>query len=241
MTTNHVDVRHLRHSVKCLPSHLKSEHEHFTKEKEDALRKAKSVDDVFFTADGYWDFLNYSLLQHIIDRHASDEIKKEMERYAEKIVSFRKKTSLRGFSKAYKRKPKKADEKFKKLVSEHNFDLSTATLEDVEQFRNDICSELSLFTFSLQLAALTTGSLVITWLVPQSLVAHIQKAITLSSQTMRKHHVSQLTVDGFITYDGNAGSCMCSPTATIFSIQRVAWSNCALIVLSYLSEHALGQ
>ena len=221
MTNNHVDVRHLRHSVKCLPSHLKSEHEHFTERKEDALRKAKSVDDVFFTADGYWDFLNYSLLQHIIDRHASDEIKKEMEMYVQEIVSFRKKTSLRGFSKAYRRKPKKADEKFKKLVSEHNFDLSTATLEDVEQFRNDICSELSLFPFSLQLAALTTGSVVITWLVPQSLVAHIQKAITLSSRTMKKHHVTQLTVDGYIIYDGNAGSCMCNPTVTFLYKDRL--------------------
>ena len=218
MTTNHVDVRHLRHSITRLPCQLKSEHKEFIKEVKDDLKKAESVDDVFLIADEYWDFLNYTLLQHIIDRHASAEVNTEMRRFAQEILAFRKETSLYGFSKANKRKPKKANDEFKKLVSEHKIDWSTATLEDVEQFRNDICSELSLFSFSLQLAAVTTGSVVLTWLVPQSLVAHIQKAITLSSQTMRKHHVTQLTVDGFITYCSTAGNGMCSPTVT-FSLQ----------------------
>ena len=208
MTTTHVDVQDLLHSITRLPGDLKSEHELFIEKKEEKLSRAKRVEDVFLTANRYWDFLNYSLLQHIIDRHASDEIKQEMKGYAGEIAQFRKKTCLRMFSKVYKRKPKKADDQFKKLVSEHKIDWSTATLEDVEQFRNDICSELSLSAFSLQLAAVTTGSVVLTWLVPQSLVAHIQKAITLSSQTMRKHHVVQVVVDGFITYDSHTGNCM---------------------------------
>ena len=206
MITTHVDVQDLLQSITRLPGDLKSEHNLFIEKKEEKLSRATRVEDVFLTANRYWDFLNYSLLQHIIDRHANDEIKKEMKGYADEIAQFRKKTCLRVFSKVYKRKPKKADDEFRKLVSEHNIDWSTVTLEDVEQFCNDICSELSLSAFSLQLAAVTTGSVVLTWLVPQSLVAHIQKAITLSSQTMRKHHVSQLTVDGFITYDSHAGN-----------------------------------
>ena len=209
MVATNVDVQDLLQSMTLLQGDLRSEHKLFIQEKGEKLRKAESINDVFLTANEYWDFLNYSLLQHVLDKHASDEIKKAMEGYAEEITQFRKKTKLRVFSKVHKRKPKKADDKFKELVSEHNIDLSTATLEDVEQFRNDICNELSLFPFSLQLAALTPGSVVITWLVPQSLVAHIQKAITLNSQTMRKYHVTQLTVDGFITYYNNAGNWRC--------------------------------
>ena len=220
MTTNHVDVRHLRHSITRLPCQLKDEHKEFLQEVKDDLKKAESVDDVFLIADEYWDFLNYSLLQHIIDRHASAEVNKEMKRFAQEILAFRKETSLHGFSKANSslRKPKKANDEFKKLVSKHNIDWSTATLEDVERFRNDICSELSLFSFSLQLAAVTVGSVVITWLVPQSLVAYIQKSITLSCQTMKKHHVTELTVDGFITYYSTAGNVICNPTVN-FSLQ----------------------
>ena len=219
METNHVNARRLRQSIVRLPYELKKEHKIFIKELEEDLKKAESIDDIFFTANKYWDFLNYSLLQHVINRHASDEVKKEMERYAQEILAFRKKTCFSTFSKAYKRKPKEIDQKFRKLVTEHDIDWSTATLEDLEHFRSNFCTEISLIDFSLQLEAVEKGSVVITWLVPQSLVAHIQKAITLSSQTMQEHHVTRLTVDGFIIYDGNAGGCMCHPTVTLFSMQ----------------------
>ena len=88
MVTNHVDVQDLLQSITRLPGDLKSEHVLFIEKKEEKLSKAKRVEDVFLTANGYWDFPNYSLLQHIIDRHASDEVRKEMERYAEEITQF---------------------------------------------------------------------------------------------------------------------------------------------------------
>ena len=225
MVATRVDVQDLLQSITLLHGDLKSEHKLFIQEKEEKLRKVESINDVFITANGYWDFLNYSLLQHVIGKHASDEIKKAMQRYSGEITQFRKMTKLRVFSKVHKRKPKKADDEFKKLFSEHKINWSTATLEDVEQIRNDICNELSLSTFSLQLAAVKMGCVVLTWLVPQSLVAHIQKAITLSSQTMRQHHVSQLTVDGFITYDSHAGDCICTSEYYIYWCKSSSTAN----------------
>ena len=206
MIRNKIEVLHLRHSIIRLPGDLKKEHRLFVSKVKTELKKAESVEDIFFAVDDYWDFLNYSLLEHIIDRHASDNIKTEMAEYAAQISAFRKKTRLDKFSKIYKRKEKKVDETFRTLVTEHDIRLSTTTLEKVEEIRHDVCSELSLEEFSLQLAAVAPGSLVITWLVPQSLVAYIQKSVKLSSQVMRKHHVSQLTIDGFIVYDSTIGN-----------------------------------
>ena len=129
-----------------------------------------------------------------------------MAEYTAQVSAFRRKTRLDKFSKIYKRKERKVDETFRTLVTEHDIHLSTTSLEKVEEIRHDICSELSLEEFSLQLAAVAPGSLVITWLVPQSLVAYLQKSIKLSSPAMRKHHVSQLTIDGFIVYDSTIGN-----------------------------------
>ena len=157
MTTNCVNIRHLRHSIIRLPYKLKNEHGKVVRECHDDLRKAESVDDVFLIFDDYWDFLNYSLLQHIIDRHASNMVKNEMGEYAKEIHQFKKTTSLHHFSKVYKRKPKKVDNEFRRLVSEYNIDWSAATLEDVDQFRSAICSEPSLFAFALQLACIVFG------------------------------------------------------------------------------------
>ena len=205
MIRNKIEVLHLRHSIVRLPGYLKREHRLFVSKVKTELKKAESIEDIFFAVEDYWDFLNYSLLEHIIDRHASDNIKMEMAKYAAQISVFRRKTRLDKFSKIYKRKQKKVDEMFRTLVIKHEIQLSTTTLQEVEEIRHDICSELSLEEFSLQLAAVAPGSLVITWLVPQSLVAYIQKSIILISSAMRKHHVSQLTIDGFIVYDSTIG------------------------------------
>ena len=139
MITNHVNVGRLHQSIVHLPHELKREHTKFFKEMEDDLKKAESISDIFFTAKGYWDLLNYPLLQHIINRHATDEVKKEMNGYAEEILVFKKKTRFSTFSMAYTRKPQKIDPKFRELVSEHNIDWSTATIEDVERFCSDFC------------------------------------------------------------------------------------------------------
>ena len=206
MISNNVEVRRLRQSFLRRPGDLKNEHKYFVKEKEDKLMKAQSVDDLFYTADDYWDFLNFSLLEHLINRHASEEIKVEVVEYGQKIRVFRKKTPLNIFSKVYQRKEvRKVDNNFRKIITEHNIDWSTATLEDVETFRNQLCSELSLYEFSLQVAVLISGSVVITWLVPQSLVAYFLKSVKLNGRSLRDHHVAKFTIDGFIVYDSTIG------------------------------------
>ena len=206
MISSKVEVRHLRQSFFLRPRDLRSEHKAFVKENKAELKGAESIEDLFITADEYWDFLNFSLLKHLINRHASEEIKVEVVEYGQQICAFRKKTPLNIFSKVYQRKEiRKVDEKFSKIITEHNIDWSTATLEDVEMFRNQLCSELSLYEFSLQVAVLISGSVVITWLVPQSLVAYFLKSVKLSSQSLRDHHVTKFTIDGFIAFNSTIG------------------------------------
>ena len=201
---NKIDIPDLRHSIIRLPGDLKSEHEFFIDKVKAELKKAESIEDIFLILDDYWDYLNYSLLEHIVDRHvSSDEIKKEMTEYAKEIRSFRMKTRLNIFYHVHKRRPK-VDEKFRSAVAKQDIDRFTA-LEDVEKFRNDLCSELSLQTFSLQVAVVAQGCVEITWLVPPSLVAYILETMKLSSPTMTSHHISKLTIDGFIAYDSTIG------------------------------------
>ena len=202
---NKIEILDLRHSIIRLPGDLKSEHKFFVDEVKAELKKAESIEDIFLILDDYWDYLNYSLLEHIVDRHvSSDEVKKEMAEYGKEISSFRMKTRLNIFYHVHKRRPK-VDEKFRNAVTKHVIDWFTATLEDVEKFRNDLCSELSLQMFSLQLAVVAQGCVEITWLVPSSLVTYIMESMKLSSPTMRNHHVSKLTINGFIAYDTTIG------------------------------------
>ena len=203
MSTN-VSVHKLCRSLLWLPPALKKEHKALIKEAKADIKVAESVDDVFDVV-GRCDFLNYSLLKYIIDMYGSDKIKEEMTNYAMQIKAFRKETRLQVFSEASEDKPEKDDGKFSLLVTKHDMDWATATLEDVENFRIDVCRELSLYTFSLNLSVVARGCVEVTWQVPRSLVTYIQALIKPSSPSMMKHHVSTLTIDGFIAYHSTTG------------------------------------
>ena len=205
MKENEVDTGKLRVSLVNLPVDLKREFSYFKKEMKNNLIAATSVDDIFFIISDYWDYLNYSLLEHIIDHHASVRVREKMVKYMEKLGGFRRKTCLEIFSKAHKRIPTSVDKQFRQMVTKHDMDWATATLEDIDKFRNDINNELSLSNFALLVYSVTRGSVEITWLVPESLVAHIWKSIKPSSPFMRNHNVTKLTIDGRIVYNNTTG------------------------------------
>ena len=205
MKENEVDAGQLRLSLVNLPVDLKNKLDYFKKEIKDNLIAATSVDDIFFNISDYWDFLNYFLLEHIIDQHASEKVREIMAKYVEKIRVFRRKTNLQIFSKAHERIPRKVDKQLRQMITEHKIDCATATLEDIDNFRNDINNERSLSNFALLVFSVTCGSVEITWLVPESLVAHIQKSIKPSSPFMRNHNVTKLTIDGMVVYNNATG------------------------------------
>ena len=203
-----VGLRELRQVIIRVPKHLIEYKKilKFVQENEKKFLKAENIEEVFTTANYYWHFLNYSLLQHIIERFGSNDMKKEMEKYATEITVFRKNTLIKPFSKVYKFRSDFKNDERKKIVSKLEIDFSTATLEDVEKHYCDLLSELSLPEFSLQLAEIQDGCMMITWLVSKSLVAHIQMTIKPSSPTMKKHNVSLFIVDGFVAYYSSAGN-----------------------------------
>ena len=201
MSTN-ITVRTLQYSLLCLPPALKEDHKTFIQTATADIEKAESVDKVFYVVGGGRDFLNYSLLKYLIDLYGSDEMKEEMAKYVTQIIAFRRETRLQVFSEACQDED---DGKFSLLVTKHDMDWATATLEDVENFRLDVCRELSLYSFSLRLLVVAQGCVEVTWQVPHSLVTYIQALIKPSSPSMMKHHVSTLTIDGFIAYHSTTG------------------------------------
>ena len=200
-----VSVEDLRYAVLFpLPS-IKKEHKKLFVKAKTEVKEAESIDDIFFVVGDHSNFLSYSLVSHVINQYGNDELKKEIAEYSKRMAVFRRETRLVIFCEVCDDKPEKDNSKISTVVTKHQMDWATATLEDVEYFRKDVCRELSLYDFSLYLQQVARGCVEITWLVPCSLVAYIQKSIKPSSPSMMKHHVSTLTIDGFIAYDRTAG------------------------------------
>ena len=203
--SGNVLVKNLHYSFISLPPKLKKERKKFIREAKADLDQAKSVDDIFDVIGKHSDYLRYSLLKYAIDLYGSDELKKEMSDYESEMKMFRKETRLKIFSKVCDDEPEKVNGNFSEMVTKHDIDWATATLEDVERFRVEVCRELSLYDFSLNLVRVARGCVEVTWKVPKSLVAYIQKSVKPNSQSMREHNVTTLTIDGFIAYDSIIG------------------------------------
>ena len=200
-----VAVQNLKFSILCLPRNLKREHKKFVKEAKDDIRSAESADDVMYVIGEHYDYLHYTLLGYVINLYGSTELKEKMSEYVRQVESFRKETRLEVFSEVCDDEPEKINGKFATMVTKHERDWKTATLEHVERFRIQVCRELSLYDFSLNLLKVARGCVEVTWRVPRSLVTFIQNCVKPSSQSMTDHQVTTLTIDGFIAYHSSFG------------------------------------
>ena len=93
----------------------------------------------------HYDYLHYSLLGYVINLYGSTELKQKMAEYVWQVESFRKETRLEVFSEVCDDEPEKINGRFAMMVTKHEMDWKTATLEDVERFRIQVCRELSLY------------------------------------------------------------------------------------------------
>ena len=206
ISKSNVPVEVLRCAVTILPPPLKKEHMLFVEEAEDKIDDVNSNAKIVRFVGRHGDYLNYSLVKYLIDLYGNEKLKHEIADYAIAVKTFREETQLEVFSEICDDQPDKINGRFSKIVTKHDKDWATATLEDVERFRIEFCRELSLYIFSLNLLRVSRGCVEITWRVPRSLVAYIQKSIKPSSLAMKEHHVTSLTIDGFIAYDSTTGS-----------------------------------
>ena len=204
--SSNVEVKKLRYSLLCLPSNLKKEHKRFAREAKAQVKQAESSEDIIDVIGEHYDYLHYSLLKYVIDLYGGQKLKEKMAKYAEKIKVFRMETRLQVFSEVCVGQPEEISQRFVKMVSKHQWDWRTVTLEDIEKFRIEVCQELSLYDFSMNLKKIARGCVEVTWRVPRSLVTYIQNSIKPNSQSMMEHHVTTLTIDGFIIYDSSFGT-----------------------------------
>lgn len=165
-----------------LPASIKHEHTAFLKENLPTFLKAENLEEIFMHLNLYWNFIDYSLLDYIIDRFCSADLKKDMHEYKSELGEFRRVTTI---SQVIGSWPGKVDPppSFTEFTSTLDRDASTFTLEELEELRMKICNEFSLSSFILMFRGVVEGSLIITWFVPSSTVAQLQDAVLTKAKS----------------------------------------------------------
>ena len=154
----------------------------------------------------YWDFLNFDLLEHIIKKFGSEDLKQRMESYKCDLRSFRRSTRLCDFIDCWPvrgQSPPIAE--LRKFVGKVGYRWDSCTLEDLETLKGVITRKFFLPGFALQLGEILEGSITITWLIPVPFVKALHEAFeTTSSKFFVEQKIEVITIDGKVCYPSPA-------------------------------------
>ena len=146
----------------------------------------------------YLSFIDFSLLEHIIEQFGSDSLKQDMSNYAEDMRQFRIKTPV---SEALDHLPRNSDPPvgYSRLKAKFACDVHTTTLEDIDTFRKGLSKRCLLSPLALSLSDLQESSLLVTWLVPAAVGAIISDQVQKKTNFLSNNIIS-LSLEGECLY-----------------------------------------
>ena len=192
-----VDVTKFRQTLMTLPGDITNEHEQFLMSKHCLFKTAETVEDIFLHLNFYLSFIDFSLLEHIIEYFGSDGLKQRMRQYSLDMSQFRKETTINEVIPYLPRKSH-TPPGYSKLEIKADFDIETSTLEDLDLYRKQFASEFLLSQLTLCLMDVKKSSLLVTWLIPSAIVQPLKEGFEVTDESVfLRIHILKLTLDGY--------------------------------------------
>lgn len=171
-----VTVEKLRLTLITLPGGLSLEHDKFLKSNFRHFERAKCLDKIFLHFNTYLSFIDFSLLEHIIEHLCSYELRKEMKQYSEDMRLFREETVISDVI-PFLPRASTTPKQYSQLKIKVDVDITKWTLENLDQYRKLCLSEFLLSKLALHLARVENGSLLLCWLIPSDILSALKRHI----------------------------------------------------------------
>ena len=167
------EIKRFRHTLTHLPLEIRHDHSEYIEEHLTKIEEADNIECLFHHLNLYWSFLDYSLLEHIIKRHGSKDLKTKMRTYTKDITEFRKKTTLSQLSGCWSERVSLPPH-FSQLTIKLDKDPTKCTVDELLlRFKTSLCKDLSLPQFTLVLVRIGEGCITTVWHIPTSLEGHL--------------------------------------------------------------------
>ena len=162
------------------------------------INEETTFDDLWMKLAFYWNFLNFDLSEHVINKFRIEDLKQKMKSYKDELQSFRKATRLCVFVNCWPLNGEMPPEtKFREFVTKIKLDWENCTLEDIETKRRVFIRKFLLPEYALQLGEIEKGCIAITWLVPATFVNALQKDIKgTTSELFSEERIVSIIIDG---------------------------------------------
>ena len=160
------------------------------------LFDAANLSEQFGTMNFHLNYLCPNLLDHIVTTYDLKEVKSQMEAYKSDLQQFRMKTSLSLFCQVQRQRHQQPPN-FQTISVLFDWP-ENVTLEDVEQFRQEYASHYNLRDCAMMIAQVRSGSFIITWFIPQSVVEKLKTKVPRA--ILKKYSVTRLEIAGVCVY-----------------------------------------
>ena len=202
-----VTVQQFKNRLMNLTKRNRIQHKEFLDTVIFSEKSAKSVNDVWPKLSDYLDFLNYTLLEHLIIKFDNENLS-VMDNYKKGLETFRRTTRLCDFAEHFKDISKgllQKDLLKKFVVVKLNKNWQNCSLQDMEDWKQCLTHTLLLESFITTLRDISSGCVSITWAIPAMFATSlVEKLETLDMTDFCRHQkIMSLTFDG-VEYSGRA-------------------------------------
>ena len=183
--------------VTYLPVSVRTQHRSFIEEKLTKIPPPVTFENTWLTLNLYWDFLNYGLLEHVINQCGSEDLKQQMQDYVDELSTFKQTTRLCDFIKSWPcRDSGPPEDRLKKVVVKMKHKWSRCTLQDVESFKKALVHKFFLPEFDILLQKAEKGCVCVTWLTSPSIATLLQQNLAnIETEFFKKHDINTMTIE----------------------------------------------
>ena len=197
-----------------LPLAFRKEYESTIQSMLPELEKRQVIRNLFYRLNPLFNFIDYELLQHLVSKFGSQELKQEMTSYTAKVQLFKKITTISELI-DYWPGLEVPQIDYKILRAKFADDPKSYTLEKLDNFRNRFYNKLRLSDFvavSILILLEPANSFVAEWFIPTVVVLELMEVFSQVDRTFfLAEQILKLSLDERTLYQRSvATECMTS-------------------------------
>ena len=176
----------------------RTQHRSFIQENLTNIPPPVTFDKIWSRLTSYWDFMNYRLLEHVINKLGSEDSKHQMQDYVDKLSAFKRRTRLCDFIDSWPCKDDRPpEEELRKVVIKMRHEWTQCTLQDVESFKTALVHKFFLPEYDIILQNAERGCVCVTWLTSPSTATLLQQNLAnTETEFFKEHSIDAVTIDG---------------------------------------------
>ena len=183
-------------SLTLLPIALRSEYQSVIVGNLETLERADSIRKIFHHLNPHVTFIDYGLLEHIINEFGSRRLKRDMSKYIETVQVFIHQTTVQELMDHWPG-VREIPPHFEELRAVIDEDPSSCTLRQVDDLRKRFCSKIKLYETVLILIGIKKrSSFLLSWIIPSLFLPRLKSVIGKLSSFFQVERIYSLTHGG---------------------------------------------